>query len=73
MRLTGSILKLNLINPFRCDRSKSNDCDFVVFAGFVWSQFCPISKTNTPLQSYCNTLNEDGLFAKIQQEMTLWR
>ena len=33
-------------------------------------KFCPIFKTNTPLQRYCNTLNEDGLFVKIQQEMT---
>ena len=28
-----------LINPFRCDRSKSNNSDLVVFVGFVWSQF----------------------------------
>ena len=31
---------------------------------------CTILKTYTPLQRYCNSLNEDGLFAKIQQEMT---
>ena len=35
--------------------------------------FCPISKTNTPLQRDCNNLNKDGLFAKIRQGMTPWR
>ena len=27
-----------IINPFRCDRLKSNDSDLVIFAGFIWSQ-----------------------------------
>ena len=32
---------------------------------------CPILKTNTPLQRPFNSLNEDGLLAGIQREMTL--
>ena len=35
--------------------------------------FCSISKTNTPLQRHWNSLNEGGLFAKIQQEIAPWR
>ena len=34
---------------------------------------CPILKINTPLQRPFNSLNEDGLFAGIQREMTPWR
>ena len=33
----------------------------------------PILKTNTLLQRPCNSLNEHGLFAGIQREMTPWR
>ena len=31
---------------------------------------CPNLKTNTPLQNPCHSLNEDGLLARIQREMT---
>ena len=34
---------------------------------------CPILKRSTPLQRPCNKLNEDGLLARIQREMTAWR
>ena len=37
------------------------------------SIFCPILKPNTPLQRYCNELNEDDLFARIRQEMAPWQ
>ena len=68
----------------RCKRSHVLFCcwtllDAIVRNGMIatWSSLrasfevniCPISKTNTPLQRYCNGLNEDGLLSKIQQEM----
>ena len=35
--------------------------------------FCPIFKTNTPLQSPFHNLNGNSLLARIQREMTPWR
>ena len=32
--------------------------------------FSPISKRNTPLQRHCNYLNENSLYAKLQEGMT---
>ena len=48
---------------------------------FTWSSlrasfsviFCPILKTNTPLQRSCNKLNEDNLLTIIRQEMAPWK
>ena len=44
-----------------------------LFAGIVCFNLCPILKTNTPLQSPFHLLNENGLLARIQREMTPWR
>ena len=45
--------------PFRCHHSKSNDSDWSsLWASFEVS-FCPVSRTKTLLQRYCNNLIED--------------
>ena len=66
------VLKLDLYSSFWGVPAQTTVTRPTVRASFEVN-LCPILKTSTPLQSPFHKLNDNGLLARIQREMTPWR